>query len=897
MPLPATDGVAADEPAPPAGPAPGKGKREKYRSVSIEDACPILLPNASYDGNVFVNKFGDWSLMYKVQLPEVFSLDFSDYEILVSTLSRSLNIFPADYVIHFLYFCTPRAVSVQSNRENLMDRWFTAHVGIRSAMQVDCYVVFTRVADPARTASDFHGVLSLLNFQPAFDPDHYSARAVREMYGESEKFMAALSGALTEDFKRLGFAPLTAEEAFRVIADRYLNGRWQGESRERSDLFHHEDGMTVGDQQLFCAVMNHNGYPTELHTSRIDEKNSLARIGEVEVSFAHQLVYGLDFPHLVHNIFYTLDQKKVREGLEARERQMRSLAAGNSWNVAKLKGIEEGLRLISEHPEYRLVEQVFAVQLLADSGAEGERSRRIGRLRNLFATLDIGMNMCAYATMNYFFTLTPGVASAIPKGSRALGLSQWAASMMCFEDLQRSAITGVPFMERRFNTPVWVDIWNYPGIENRNQVVIGSSGAGKSFLLGHLVSYFLYQFIDVIIVDIGFSYKKLLLLEEDEENRLARYGLQEFMERKNAYLVESSASKPLVYNPFLVAIRGEDGDWRIPREDHEIDPANFIVTLIFMAWKGGDEDLSSEVYSVLTQSVDFYYDWFNRQAREEREGRGSNEKYGYPSFTGYYNFLISEFKEHFPRVTSKHFDLESFELVLGIYAHGHLRHILNCEKNPDIFDARFVVFELEYIKNDKFLFGITSVIIMQVVLEKMIYSKKAAARKGRKVYLLMDEVWKVLSSSMKPFVQYMYKTARKHDGAICVATQEAEDIIKSGIGDAINGNSDIKILTVQKQDKRAVLQDYFSLSDAQTNLLYSLQKDKSGFRDVFFKFGTKATAFRFEVSPEQALVLSSSARDKGDVYGHYDKNGNMERSVYQVLEDRGQKGFVDEDLR
>ena len=109
------------------------------------------------------------------------------------------------------------------------------------------------------------------------------------------------------------------------------------------------------------------------------------------------------------------------------------------------------------------------------------------------------------------------------------------------------------------------------------------------------------------------------------------------------------------------------------------------------------------------------------------------------------------------------------------YKGGAYEKILNENVDSALFDETFIVFEVDAIKENKKLFPIVTLIIMDVFLQKM------RIKKNRKV-LVIEEAWKAIASPlMAEYIKFMYKTARKFWASVGVVTQEIQDIIGSEI--------------------------------------------------------------------------------------------------------------------
>ena len=122
------------------------------------------------------------------------------------------------------------------------------------------------------------------------------------------------------------------------------------------------------------------------------------------------------------------------------------------------------------------------------------------------------------------------------------------------------------------------------------------------------------------------------------------------------------------------------------------------------------------------------------------------------SFNSYYEFAL----ERIPQITSLEkikFDIRDFAAILKqFYRGGELEMTLNSDLDVNLFDEKFIVFEIDKIKDDPVLFPIVVLIIMDVFLQKM------RIKKGRKA-LIIEEAWKAIASpTMAEYIKYLYKT-------------------------------------------------------------------------------------------------------------------------------------------
>src|SRR5690606_36700186 len=168
----------------------------------------------------------------------------------------------------------------------------------------------------------------------------------------------------------------------------------------------------------------------------------------------------------------------------------------------------------------------------------------------------------------------------------------------------------------------------------------------------------------------------------------------------------------------------------------------------------------------------------------------------FPCFDSFYDFLSHEFLEVLSRdkVIEKDFDISNFLYVLRPhYKGGEFDYLLNATQNMDLLQERFIVFELDNIKDHPILFPVVTIIIMEVFISKM------RKLKGVRKMILIEEAWKAIAKEgMAEYIKYLFKTVRKFQGEVIVVTQDVEDIIRSPIAkQATINNSDCKILLDQ----------------------------------------------------------------------------------------------------
>ncbi|MEP1260391.1 TraG family conjugative transposon ATPase, partial [Algoriphagus sp.] len=215
------------------------------------------------------------------------------------------------------------------------------------------------------------------------------------------------------------------------------------------------------------------------------------------------------------------------------------------------------------------------------------------------------------------------------------------------------------------------------------------------------------------------------------------------------------------------------------------------------------------------------------------------------------------------------------------YKGGEFDYLLNASENLDLLKERFIVFELDNIKDHPILFPVVTIIIMEVFINKM------RKLKGIRKLILIEEAWKAIAKEgMAEYIKYLFKTVRKFYGEAIVVTQEVEDIISSPVvKQAIINNSDCKILLDQSkyQNKFDQIQQLLGLTDKERAMVLSVNMandPKRKYKEVFISLGgTLSKVYRTEVSKEEYLAYTTEETEKIKVMEYAERFGSIQKGI------------------
>ncbi|MBD1385867.1 TraG family conjugative transposon ATPase [Mucilaginibacter rigui] len=462
----------------------------------------------------------------------------------------------------------------------------------------------------------------------------------------------------------------------------------------------------------------------------------------------------------------------------------------------------------------------------------------------------------AYNQLELFRSVLPGNAIELKPYDWFLTTCDAAACFFFKESLPKDEPSDflIRFTDRQ-GIPVGIDPSDLPmrsgRINNRNRFCLGPSGSGKSFFMNSLIGQYMLYNMDVVIVDTGHSYSGLC----------AYY---------NGKYITYSDKSPITMNPF-----------RITEEEYNIEKKDFLCTLIGVAWKGAEGTFSPVERDVVANVISAYYSRFFADGGDLR-------------FDTFYEFALDKI----PQIKSEEkisFDFDEFRYVLKkFYKGGEFAPILNKEADKSLFTERFIVFEIDSIKEHKILFPIVTLIIMDVFIQKMRY------RSDRRKTLVVEEAWKAIASPlMAGYLLYLYKTVRKFWGEAIVVTQELGDIIGNAVvKDSIINNSDTICLLDQTKfrDNYNEIAALLSINETERRKIFTInQLDNSEgrgrFKEVYIRRGSVGEVYGVEVALEQYLTYTTEKPEKSAVESYTGKYGSYSEGLDAFITDLKKSGL------
>ena len=820
----------------------GKRKRifqDIYFSVEETDGVGVLY-----------TKTGEYSAVLKIENPvQKYSADidsYYDFTHLFTALAQTLG---EGYAIHKqdIFVRKQFASEPADGQEFLSSSYFRYFKG-RPYTDSLCYLTITQEAKKSRLFS-------------------FDSKKWRDFLVKIRKVHDQLrDGGVQARF-------LNKAEASEYV-DRYFAMNFKDRTVSMTNFKADDETVSMGDKRckvyslvdVDCAALPSLIRPyTNIEVNNTEMPVDLVSVVD-SIPNAETVIYN--------QVIFLPNQKRELSLLDKKKNRHASIPnPNNQMAVEDIKRVQEVIARESKQLVYTHFNMVVAVSAGADL------QKCTNHLENAFGRMGIHISKRAYNQLELFVGSFPGNCYTLNEEyDRFLTLSDAAMCLMYKERVLHSEETPLKiYYTDRQGVPVAIDITGKEGknklTDNSNFFCLGPSGSGKSFHINSVVRQLHEQGTDVVMVDTGNSYE----------------GLCEYLGGK---YISYTEERPITMNPF-----------RINREEYNIEKIDFLKNLILMIWKGSDSQIPEIEFRIVEQIIidyyDAYFNGFTRYTDEQREvllknlfaaasrknpnkpprevdemvrkqievleARRAALKVTELSFNSFFDYSFDRLEQICTENDITTISYSTYSTMLQpFYKGGAYEKILNETVDSALFDETFIVFEVDAIKENKKLFPIVTLIIMDVFLQKM------RIKKNRKV-LVIEEAWKAIASPlMAEYIKFMYKTARKFWASVGVVTQEIQDIIGSEIvKEAIINNSDVVMLLDQSKFKERFdeIRKILGLTEVDCKKIFTINRlenkeGRSFFREVFIRRGTTSGVYGVEEPHECYMTYTTERAEK-----------------------------------
>ena len=824
------------------------------KAATLESKFPLL----AVENGCIVSKDADVTVAFKVELPELFTVTSNEYEAIHSAWHKAVKVLPDFSIVHKQDFFIEEKYQPEIDKDELsfLSRSFERHFNERPFLNHFCYLFLTKTTKMRSRQESTFSTLCKGKIIPKEIEDKETVTKFLEAVGQFERIMND-SGFIT--LRRLRADEIVGTETTAGIVEKYF-ALSQTDTTVLKDISLNPEEMRIGDDFLCLHTLSDvEDLPGNVGTDSRYERLSTDR-SDCRLSFAAPVGVLLTCNHVYNQYIFIDDHTESLKRFEQTARNMQSLSRYSRSNQINKAWIEEYL---NEAHSKGLVSVRCHCNVMAWSDDREELKHIKNDVGSQLALMECKPRYNTVDVPTLFWAAIPGNEGDFPFEESFYTFIPQALCFFTEETNYKSSLSpfGIKMVDRVTGRPLHLDISDLPMkkgvITNRNKFVLGPSGSGKSFFMNHLVRQYYEQNSHIVLVDTGNSYQ----------------GLCEMIHRKtkgaDGIYYTYSEEKPISFNPFFT----DDYKFNVEKKDS-------IKTLLLTLWKSEDDKITKTESGELGSAVSAYI----KKIQQDRSI--------VPCFDTFYEYMLNDYRAELEKrdikVSRDDFNIDNFLTTLRqYYKGGRFDFLLNSRENIDLLHKRFIVFEIDSIKDNAELFPVVVIIIMEAFINKM------RRLKGIRKLLIVEEAWKALTTeNMANYLKYMYKTVRKYFGEAIVVTQEVDDIISSPVvKESIINNSDCKILLDQKKymNKFDGIQAMLGLTEKEKAQILSINlANHPGrkYKEVWIGLnGVQSAVYATEVSPAEYLTYTTEESEKTEVFNLAEElGGDLELAIRRLAE-------------
>lgn len=791
------------------------------------------------EDNVIFNRRGEYGIGIRLELPEIFTKDKHDIQKAVTLFESILRIMPEYTVLHKQdWFTTSNYKIDKKMMGSYFSRSFELAFNQRPFVKHECLIYLIKTTKNVKQRTTGSTLLSRPDLIPG---DLKSDRSFNEFLGAVEGIITLLNGSGLFHAEKILDGAYFPNDNNTGILNRYATF---SDEKELGDYYIDKELQLGGRKLKAISFSNLSLFPEKISYTNNDNDY------RASLCFMHPVALGLKCNHVYNQYIFKDNITDTITEKEAIKNSLGSFSAVSATNRTNHKHLAEFLDVATGHQiPVRWHGNLIMWEEETTALTENVRKARAAMNRLGFLpyeeTVDLGV---------LYFAGFPGNGADIPKDKTCTLLAKQACALLNYETnyISSKSDYGFKVCDRVNNAPVHIDITEEPFknsiIHNRNKIIIGTSGSGKSALGNMIVDSELRMGNHVLVIDKGRSFFQ----SSQIYNSLHSSGV----------FIEFSEQNKVGFNPFYF-----DG-YNDPTYEISKDKIENLVQIILALWLNQNDTATNNIIAQLEEYVYAYYATIRK-----------NKKDIFPCFHSFYAFLKKVWEklknENSNRL--KYLDFEDFFIVMKKYTlDGAEGYILNAKSNLDLLDKHYVVFETDAIAEKESILSTVVMMIISLYMDKIFKLDETIGKS-----IVMDEAWSALmNKKMSGFIKWAEKTVRKHNGSITVMSQELDDLLNNEIvKDAIVSNSPVKIIgdISDYKSKIGEVSAMLGLSEHQSESVSGLNMERSTnekFREFLFKVGNEARVYRVIYSKQQLYGFSTNKNEQAALKSLKNKYGN-----------------------
>lgn len=453
--------------------------RNVMKATTLESKFPLL----AVENGCIISKDADLTIVFRVELPELFTVTHADYEAIHAAWCKAVRVLPQySVVLKQDWFLRENYRPQTGDGEmSFLSRSFEQHFNERPFLNHVCYLYLTKTTkERSRMQSNF-STLCRGHIIPK-DVDRESAAKFFESVEQFERIIndsgfITLTRLTDEEIVGTSDTPGLIEKYFSLSLD---------DTTTLEDLAMSSEDFRVGNKHVCLHTLSDTeDLPGHVGSDMRYERLSTDR-SDCLLSFAAPVGLLLFCDHIYNQWLFLDDSAENLRRFEKQARSMHSLSRYSRSNQINKQWIDQYL---NEAHSFGLT----SIRAHFDVLAWSEDPEELRRIRN-----DVGSQLALMEcrprhntvdAATLYWASIPGNAGDFPAEESFYTFIEPALCFFTEETNYKSSSSpfGIKMCDRISGKPLHLDISDLPMkrgiITNRNKFVLGPSGSGKSFFM------------------------------------------------------------------------------------------------------------------------------------------------------------------------------------------------------------------------------------------------------------------------------------------------------------------------------------------------------------------------------------------------------------------------------
>src|ERR1035437_7719595 len=473
------------------------------KKIDISDICPIV----NIENEVLVNGSGDLTIGINLMQPQVYTFDIEKYNRVHESLISAIRILQPGTIVHkqdFFYIDYYQSKFKEYDKPLIRENKILYHNRpvLRNYSRI--YLTFTTSNYIARSQVYWVSPLRWLgkeNFALLSKVENEISETVKGFIDNINSIKGFRAQRMSNE--QLGCA---LYDYFNLSYDQPSTDYERIKNLKIPEIGIEKQSMISGGKYVSVVTMKTEGNgvivcqpPTTSNASVFGNGISYNNEIELEQSMVFPLGLGMPVNHVLNTVIEIQSNENITKYLRS-ERGKHNIGKtfGHVDSLIKQENIDLFITALSRGSVQACITNVNVIFTDPDLSNLENYSRiavsSISQMRGAQGWREVE------DTFYSFCNSSPGSGRMLHR--EFISTIDQSVCYFHIESQYTSDREGTVFVDR-YGQPVVVNLWDSPAIVNRNKVVIGTSGAGKSFLFNNMVTQCLNQGNNVFIIDIG----------------------------------------------------------------------------------------------------------------------------------------------------------------------------------------------------------------------------------------------------------------------------------------------------------------------------------------------------------------------------------------------------------